>query len=304
MRLVIISGRSGSGKSTALHVMEDAGFYCIDNLPAGLLPPLLQRMEQSAEQPRGIAVSIDARNMIEDLSHFGTILSEIKTFELSSCQIVYLDARQASLITRFSETRRKHPLSNPDTGLREALEMEKTLLEPIREMADIRIDTTELNLYDLRERVREQVAQKDHPGLALVFQSFGFKNGVPVDADFVFDVRCLPNPHWHKELRPHTGQEQPVIDFLGAQAPVRKMLQDITRYLEEWLPDFENSNRHYLTVAIGCTGGKHRSVFLCEQLRQHFQPRFANVQIRHRELGREKPGPINKTQGLYGNYHH
>lgn len=287
MRLVIISGRSGSGKSTALHVMEDAGFYCIDNLPAALLPPLVERMTQSAEKPDGIAVSIDARNMIEDLFRFADILTEVKAFN-TDCNIVFLDARESTLITRFSETRRKHPLSNTETDLREAIEREKVLLEPIREMADIRIDTTELNLYELRERVQEQVARDAVPGLAIVFQSFGFKNGVPVDADFVFDVRCLPNPHWHKELREFTGQEKPVIDFLGQQPSVQRMLADIRHFLEQWLPGFAASSRTYLTVAIGCTGGKHRSVYLCENLQQHFSGKFANVQIRHRELNREK----------------
>lgn len=287
MRLVIISGRSGSGKSTALHVMEDAGFYCIDNLPAALLPPLVERMTHSAERPDGIAVSIDARNMIEDLFHFADLLTEVKDFQVH-CDIVFLDAREATLITRFSETRRKHPLSNTETDLREAIEREKVLLEPIREMADIRIDTTELNLYELRERVQEQVAREAVPGLAIVFQSFGFKNGVPVDADFVFDVRCLPNPHWRKELREFTGQEQPVIDFLGQQQSVQNMFQDICGFLEHWLPSFASSSRNYLTIAVGCTGGKHRSVYLCEGLKQHFAAKFANVQVRHRELNREK----------------
>jgi len=287
MRLVIISGRSGSGKSTALHVMEDAGFYCIDNLPAALLPPLVERMTQSAERPEGIAVSIDARNMIEDLFRFPDILSEVKAFHIH-CDIVFLDAREATLVTRFSETRRKHPLSNTETDLREAIDREKVLLEPIREMADIRIDTTDLNLYELRERVQEQVARDAVPGLAIVFQSFGFKNGVPVDADFVFDVRCLPNPHWHKELRDFTGQETPVRDFLDQEASVQNMFADIAAFMDHWLPDFATGNRTYLTVAIGCTGGKHRSVYLCEKLQKHFAEKFSNVQIRHRELNREK----------------
>lgn len=286
MRLVIISGRSGSGKSTALHVMEDAGFYCIDNLPAALLPPLVQRMAQSAEKPDGIAVSIDARNMIEDLFRFADIVAEVKTFQLD-CNIVFLDAREATLITRFSETRRKHPLSNTETDLREAIAGEKILLEPIREMADIRIDTTDLNIYELRERVREQVARDAAPGLAIVFQSFGFKNGVPVDADFVFDVRCLPNPHWHKELRDFTGQEEPVIEFLDQQPAAQNMFKDVSHFLDIWLPGFAGSSRTYLTVAIGCTGGKHRSVYLCEKLKRHFATSFTNVQVRHRELGRE-----------------
>jgi len=287
MRLVIISGRSGSGKSTALHVMEDAGFYCIDNLPAALLPPLVERMMQSAERPEGIAVSIDARNMIEDLFRFTEILTEVKAFHVH-CDIVFLDARESTLVTRFSETRRKHPLSNTETDLREAIDREKVLLEPIREMADIRIDTTELNLYELRERVQEQVARDAVPGLAIVFQSFGFKNGVPVDADFVFDVRCLPNPHWRKELREFSGQQKPVIDFLDHEPSVQNMLKDIAGFLDHWLPSFAAGSRTYLTIAIGCTGGKHRSVYLCENLKKQFAEKFSNVQVRHRELNREQ----------------
>lgn len=283
MRIVIISGRSGSGKSTALHVMEDAGFYCIDNLPAALLPALVENMIQSSEKPEGIAVSIDARNTVEDLFRFRGIFEQVKTFA-ASCEIVFLDAREATLITRFSETRRKHPLSNAGTDLREAIAGEKTLLEPIAEMADIRIDTTSLNLYELRDMIQARVVRHADKGLAILFQSFGFKSGVPADADFVFDVRCLPNPHWRNELREYTGLQKPVIDFLGQQPDVQAMLADIRQYLERWIPAFAESNRTYLTIAVGCTGGKHRSVFMCEALQQYFAGRFDNVQVRHREL--------------------
>lgn len=286
MRIIIISGRSGSGKSTALHVMEDAGFYCIDNLPAGLLPPLVESMTQSLEQPAGIAVSIDARNMTEDLLRFPQILSDIKTFG-ANCEIVYLDADESSLITRFSETRRKHPLSNRYAGLQEAIAHEKTLLEPIAELADITIDTTMLNIYELNELIRQRITQHHTPGLAILFQSFGFKDGVPVDADFVFDVRCLPNPHWSKELRAFSGLEAPVISYLQAQPSVQDMLGDIRSYLERWIPSFAASSRTYLTVAIGCTGGKHRSVFISEALKEYFAVKFENVQVRHRELAQK-----------------
>lgn len=283
MRIVIISGRSGSGKSTALHVMEDAGFYCIDNLPAGLLPPLVESMTQSVEQPAGIAISIDARNMTEDLVRFPQILTEVKAFNVY-CEIVYLDADDTTLITRFSETRRKHPLSNQHAGLQEAIAHEKILLEPIAELADITLDTTTLNLYELNEIIRQRITQHHTPGLAILFQSFGYKGGVPVDADFVFDVRCLPNPHWRKELRDFSGLEAPVIHYLEQQASVQNMLNDIRVYLEHWLPSFAASSRTYLTVAIGCTGGKHRSVFISEALQKYFSDKFENVQVRHREL--------------------
>jgi len=283
VRIVIISGRSGSGKSTALHVMEDAGFYCIDNLPAGLLPPLVESMTQSVEQPGGIAVSIDARNMTEDLVRFPQILTDVKAFNVY-CEIVYLDADDATLITRFSETRRKHPLSNQHAGLQEAIAHEKTLLEPIAELADITLDTTTLNIYELNEIIRQRITQHNTPGLAILFQSFGYKGGVPVDADFVFDVRCLPNPHWRKELRDFSGLEAPVINYLEQQPSVQNMLNDIRAYLEHWLPSFAASSRTYLTVAIGCTGGKHRSVFISEALQKYFSGKFENVQVRHREL--------------------
>lgn len=285
VRIVIISGRSGSGKSTALHVLEDAGFYCIDNLPAALLPPLVENMLASTEPSEGIAVSIDARNATEDLSRFNDILTEVKGFNVF-CEIVFLDAKESMLVTRFSETRRKHPLSDEHTGLREAIQREKQVLEPLAELANIKIDTTNLNLYELRDVVQQRVTQHDNPGLALLFQSFGFKRGVPVDSDFVFDVRCLPNPHWHKELRGYTGQQQPVIDFLSQHSAVQKMQADIEAFLTHWLPNFAASTRTYLTVSIGCTGGQHRSVFLCEVLGQYFSDKFSNVQVRHRELSR------------------
>lgn len=283
MRIIIISGRSGSGKSTALHVMEDAGFYCIDNLPAALLPPLVESMTQSVEPPLGIAVGIDARNMTEDLVRFPQILSDVKAFG-ANCEIVYLDADEGALITRFSETRRKHPLSNRYAGLQEAIAHEKTLLEPIAELADITIDTTQLNIYELNELIRQRITQHHAPGLAILFQSFGFKDGVPVDADFVFDVRCLPNPHWSKELRVFSGIEEPVVAYLKTQQSVQDMLADIRNYLERWIPGFAASSRTYLTVAIGCTGGKHRSVFIAEALKEYFAGKFDNVQVRHREL--------------------
>ena len=276
--VVVISGRSGSGKSTALHVLEDMGFYCIDNLPVTLLPPLIDRL---SIQPR-VAVSIDARNIAEDLSEFPDI---IKDFDPSHVQtkVVYLDSSSSSLVKRFSETRRKHPLSNKDRDLREALEYESELLEPISNLADLSVDTTSLSIHELRDLVRSRVANSDHE-FALLFQSFAFKNGVPVDADLVFDVRCLPNPHWKQNLRNLTGQDEDVQTFLNDQPDVIAMYNDIITYLETWLPKFEANNRSYTTIAVGCTGGHHRSVYLASKLYAHFQDRWKNVQIRHREL--------------------
>lgn len=283
MRIVIISGRSGSGKSTALHVMEDAGFYCIDNLPAALLPALVENMIHSSEKPEGIAVSIDARNTVEDLFGFPEMLARVRTLTVD-CEIVFLDADDETLLIRFSETRRKHPLSNEQTDLREAIAREKILLGPIAEMADVRIDTSRLNLYELRDQVQERVVRHANAGLVIQFQSFGFKSGLPTDADFVFDIRCLPNPHWRKELRDYTGLQKPVIEFLRKEPAVQAMLEDIRQYLERWIPVFAESNRTYLTIAVGCTGGKHRSVYLCEELKKHFSDQFDHVQIKHREL--------------------
>jgi len=265
--LIVISGRSDSGKSTALHVLEDIGFYCIDNLPVTLLPPLIERL---SVQPH-VAVSIDARNIAEDLSQFPEILKDFDPLNVQT-KVVYLDSSSAALVKRFSETRRKHPLSNEDRDLREALEYESELLEPISDLADLSTDTTSLSIHELRDLVRARVANISHE-LALLFQSFAFKNSVPVDADLVFDVRCLPNPHWKQNLRNLTGQDEAVRSFLEDQPDAIAMKNDILNYLEIWLPKFEANNRSYITVAIGCTGGQHRSVYLASKLYTHFQDR-------------------------------
>ncbi|MBP8029553.1 MAG: RNase adapter RapZ [Pseudomonadales bacterium] len=282
MRLVVISGRSGSGKSTALHVLEDEGFYCIDNLPAGLLGPLVEQMQQEGYPTlKGIAVSIDARNTGRDLALFPAMLAKAR--ELMDCEIIYLDARRSTLIKRFSETRRKHPLSNNDTDLTQAIDAEKDLLAPIADLASLTIDTSNLNLYQLRDLVLGRVARQANAEVSLLFLSFGYKHGIPVDADLVFDVRCLPNPYWKQELRAWTGRDQPVIEFLDAEPEVQAMLEDIRNFLQKWLPSFKQ-NRRYLTVAIGCTGGQHRSVYLCEKLQQQFLQQYEYTQVRHREL--------------------
>jgi UPF0042 nucleotide-binding protein len=282
MRLVVISGRSGSGKSTALHVLEDEGFYCIDNLPAGLLGPLVEQMQQEGYPTlKGIAVSIDARNTGRDLALFPAMLAKAR--ELMDCEIIYLDARRSTLIKRFSETRRKHPLSNNDTDLTQAIDAEKDLLAPIADLASLTIDTSNLNLYQLRDLVLGRVARQANAEVSLLFMSFGYKHGIPVDADLVFDVRCLPNPYWKQELRAWTGRDQPVIEFLDAEPEVQAMLEDIRNFLQKWLPSFKQ-NRRYLTVAIGCTGGQHRSVYLCEKLQQQFLQQYEYTQVRHREL--------------------
>jgi UPF0042 nucleotide-binding protein len=279
--LVIISGRSGSGKSTALHVLEDMGFYCIDNLPVSLIDSLIQRLNQTQTVSR-VAVSIDARNIADDLANFPEMVEGLDAEKL---QIVYLDAASPTLVKRFSETRRKHPLSTIERDLRAALEYETELLDGIASRADLTIDTTSLTIHELRDLVRSRITG-NRQDLALLFQSFAFKSGVPVDADMVFDVRCLPNPHWVPSLRQHTGLDVPVRAFLAEQSEVGDMLADIQSFLESWLPKFEQNGRSYVTVAIGCTGGQHRSVYLADKLYLVFSEAWNNVQVRHRELGR------------------
>lgn len=282
-QLAIISGRSGSGKSTALHVLEDAGYYCIDNLPAGLLPELVrQTLMSDAPEYHAVAVCIDARNVSADLSKFAGMLhglpEEIKT------NIIYLDANGDELIKRFSETRRKHPLSNRFIALKEAIEAERELLAPIADASTLVIDTSQMNIYELRDIIKSRVIGNSSDSLAILFQSFGFKRGLPNNVDIVYDVRCLPNPYWRKDLRAHSGLDDEVIAFLNEQDDVNEMFYDLSAYLEKWFPVFEHNNRAYMTIGIGCTGGQHRSVYMSQRLKNHFADKYSNVQVRHREL--------------------
>ncbi|WP_395505432.1 RNase adapter RapZ [Ectopseudomonas hydrolytica] len=284
MRLIIVSGRSGSGKSTALDVLEDNGFYCIDNLPAGLLPDLAERALLNTEMllPQ-VAVSIDARNLQSHLRRFPELLEQVRQRNIR-CDVLYLDADDETLLKRFSETRRRHPLTDENRSLAEAIADETQVLAPIVDLADLKIDTTHLNLYQLRDSLKLRLLNQPEPGTAFLFESFGFKRGMPVDADLVFDARCLPNPYWKPELRDFSGLQQPVIDYLAAQPEVEEMYQDILAYLEKWLPRFAASNRAYVTIAIGCTGGHHRSVYLANRLSQALKKPLKNVQVRHRDL--------------------
>lgn len=285
MQFVVISGRSGSGKSTALQLLEDAGFICIDNLPVSLLPALITQVAQAPNAATiKFAVGIDARNLGGDLSRFPDIIAAASEAQKVPFTIVYLDASSPVLIKRFSETRRKHPLSNKSTGLQEAIEAESKILEPVARVAHIAIDTSNLTLHELRSAVKKKVVGSEGQGLALMFESFGFKYGIPVDADFIFDVRCLPNPYWQSELRLKTGLEPPVQAFLQNQPEVASMLDDIVQFVAKWLPSFQHNNRSYLTVAIGCTGGMHRSVYLADRLGAHFRNHYDNVQTRHRQI--------------------
>ncbi|MEQ5834564.1 RNase adapter RapZ [Marinobacter sp. NFXS9] len=284
MKLIIVSGRSGSGKSTALHVLEDLGYYCIDNLPIGLLFPLVEEAgNASPNKLRNIAASIDARNLSDEIANFEAIHERLSTCGMK-VEIVFLDATDQALLQRFHATRRKHPLSDGRTSLREAITDEKHLLEPLAQLADLYIDTTELSMYELRDMIKQRIVGRREQELALLFQSFGFKHGVPVDSDYVFDVRCLPNPYWDANLRKFTGVDPEVQAFLESQPETREMLDTLTRFLETWLPSFQASNRSYMTISIGCTGGQHRSVYMCDQLGRYFNQKYTNVQVRHTEL--------------------
>ncbi|WP_116368563.1 RNase adapter RapZ [Parahaliea mediterranea] len=283
MELVIISGRSGSGKSTALHQLEDEGYYCIDNLPLGLLPALVeQTFREEFAHFRGAAVCIDARNAWKDLQDFNAILESLP--EGTDCQVLFLDAQDAALIKRFSETRRKHPLSDHSLPLAEAILRERELLEPIASAASLVLDTSQLTLYELRDAIRERLLGDSNRSMSILFQSFGFKRGVPADADLMFDVRMLPNPHWVRELRLLSGLDEPVRDFLEAQEATHDLFNSIASYLDRWLPAYADSNRSYMTIAVGCTGGQHRSVYLADRLYQHYRQQFPQVHLRHREL--------------------
>jgi len=283
-KLIIVSGRSGSGKTTALQALEDMGFYCVDNLPAKLIPQLVNSLLQEKQHNiHLISVGVDARNLPNQLSSLPEVINTLKTMSIST-EIIFLDSNNNTLMQRFSSTRRKHPLSSGKRSLSEAIEEEHRLLLGISTRADLIIDTSQLNIHQLRETVKNCVGVK-RQGLSLQFVSFGFKKGVPIDTDFVYDVRCLPNPHWEAGLRELTGKDSKVAEFLEKEEITHKMVKQINAFLHEWIPHFEHSNRAYLTIAIGCTGGQHRSVYIAEQLSKNFQKERENTQVRHRELG-------------------
>jgi len=284
MKLVVISGVSGSGKSTALHVLEDQDYYCIDNLPVGLLPDFSLKMNAFPGQLGNLAaVGIDARNPALDLSRFPEILDSLKEAGVD-CEVIYLDADDEVLLKRFSETRRKHPLTGEKVALHDAIHHERRLLQPIIDRADLFVDTTQRNVHQLRDLIRERIQGKQSGGLSILFESFGFKHGIATDADFVFDARCLPNPHWESHLRALTGRDKPVADFLEKQDLVNQYFEQLSSMMANWIPAFEADNRSYLTIAVGCTGGQHRSVYLTERLGQHFRQQRDHVIIRHRDL--------------------
>lgn len=283
MQLIVISGRSGSGKSTALHQLEDEGYYCIDNLPAALLPDLVREVSRGEfSHFSGAAVCIDARNAWKDLENFNTILDSLPA--TVKRQVLFLDAEDSALIKRFSETRRRHPLSSETTPLAEAIDKERHLLETLYSSASLVLDTTQMTIYELRDAIRQRLLGASDNSMSILIQSFGFKRGVPADADLVFDVRMLPNPHWVKELRLKSGLDPQVREFLEAQAMTGELYSDICQYLDNWLPRYRDSNRSYMTISLGCTGGQHRSVYLADRLYRHYRKHYPEIHVRHREL--------------------
>ncbi|WP_404342434.1 RNase adapter RapZ [Pseudoalteromonas mariniglutinosa] len=278
MELIIISGRSGSGKSVALRVLEDLGYYCVDNIPVNLLPSLVRSVSDNYDK---IAVSIDVRNLPKEQQEFNDILEYLPGFAKPT--LFYLDSDDQTLIKRFSETRRLHPLSIDSLPLDLAIKKEQVLLDVLITRADFIIDTTQLSVHQLAESMREKILGKKDKKLIITFESFGFKHGIPKEADYVFDARFLPNPHWEPDLKPLTGLDQPVKDYLASHSIVQKFTWQIQTFLQTWLPHLERNNRSYLTIAIGCTGGQHRSVYLAQTIGESFAMTHANVKIRHRE---------------------
>jgi len=284
MRLIIVSGLSGSGKSVALHMLEDIDFYCVDNIPAALLKSFISHTVRGTgdTDPR-TAVGLDARNRASEIEMIPVLANELRRSGID-CDLLYLHATDDVLLKRYAETRRKHPLVNAGVGLREAIAAERKLLEPITMAADWVIDTSQMSVHALREVIRQRIDRRGEGRLSLMFESFGYKHGIPGDADFVFDVRSLPNPFWEHSLRDLTGRDAAVIEFLSSHVSVRTMIADLAGFLERRLQEFSLANRSFLTIAVGCTGGQHRSVYIAEKLAEHFRSAHPQVLTRHGSL--------------------
>ncbi len=284
MKLIIISGLSGSGKTVALHTLEDEGFYCVDNFPLGLLANFTDHINsQQIKIYEDVAVGIDARSDANDLKSFNQIIKTLKNKNIE-VEVIYFQAEINELIKRFSDTRRRHPLTRKGIPLAEAIDIERNLLMPISQDADLCLDTTHTNVHQLRALIKDRIISRPSQELSILIQSFGFKHNTPADSDFVFDVRCLPNPHWEPKLRPLTGQDPEVQEFFKGQSDVIDMYSHIKNFMEHWIPKFAEQSRYYLTISIGCTGGQHRSVYIAEQLNNYFQKKFSSVSLRHREM--------------------
>ena len=277
-RILIVTGQSGSGKSSALQVLEDLGYYCIDNLPLALLPEIVEKLdrENNLEQ---LALGVDVRSTRADLQEFDHVFEQLQKY--GSVDIIYLTTQDQELISRFSASRRPHPLAGRFKSLNQCIQEEKTLLLPIQLRSTVHIDTTDKSVHDLKHTLLSKLGQSDK--LILILQSFGYKHGIPLDADYVFDVRHLPNPHWDLELRKYSGLDLPVQQFLLQSEQTNEMFQDIYYFLDKWLPAFSEGHRHYMTVSIGCTGGQHRSVYIVDRLKKALEAKWS-IQVLHREM--------------------
>ena len=277
-RILIVTGQSGSGKSSALQVLEDLGYYCIDNLPLALLPEIVAKLdsENNLEQ---LALGVDVRSTRADLQEFDLVFEQLQKH--GSVDVIFLTTQDQQLIARFSSSRRPHPLSSRFNSLTQCIEQEKTLLIPIQFRATIQIDTTDKSVHDLKHMLLSRLGQTDN--LIVILQSFGYKHGIPLDADYIFDMRHLPNPHWELELRKYSGLDEPVQNFLEASSQTIEMFQDVYKFLEKWLPAFAEGHRHYITISIGCTGGQHRSVYIVDRLKKALEANWS-IQVLHREM--------------------
>jgi UPF0042 nucleotide-binding protein len=284
MRLIIVSGLSGSGKSVALHLLEDIDFYCVDNIPAALLKPFISHTIRGTDEvyPR-TAVGLDARNRPNEIETIPALVAELRRSGID-CEVLYLHASDEVLLKRYAETRRKHPLVSPEVSLREAIASERRLLEPITGAADLVIDTSHMGVHALRERIRERIDRRREGRVSLMFESFGYKHGIPGDADFVFDVRSLPNPFWEHSLRHLTGRDPAVVAYLERHPSVERLISGLIEFLAQRIVEFALAGRSYLTIAIGCTGGQHRSVYVAERLAAHFRAGHPEVMARHDSL--------------------
>lgn len=283
MKLVIVSSLSGAGKSTALDMLEDLGYYCINNIPISLLRTITaENLQDQHEHFNMLAVGVYSGTSPADIHMFSQGVESLRDAGIEVI-VVFLEANTEVMLRRYSETRRKHPLTDPNTPLTEAVAKEQRLLRPIKDCADVVIDTSHTNIHELRELIRTRL-QGEKGALSILFQSFGFKYGIPDAVDFVFDIRCLPNPHWQDNLRSQTGRDRQVREYLESHEAALAMYEDIRSFLERWLPRYKDENRAYVTVAIGCTGGKHRSVWMTEKLTQAFRTQYPQVLVRHTEL--------------------
>jgi UPF0042 nucleotide-binding protein len=284
LRLLVVSGLSGSGKSSALDMLEDLGFYCVDNIPATVLGTLVGQLAELEDTKFDrVAIGLDTRPKPDDIQQVVGLIRDLRE-RGDACEVLYLQASTQVLLKRYSETRRKHPLSSHGMGLGEAIDFERQLLAPLCDLADLVIDTSRMSIHDLRRSIRDRLDDRNSDRLSILFRSFGFKHGIPGDADFVFDARTLPNPYWETSLRSQNGRDAPVIEFLEGHEDVARYVADVRNFLERWIPEFRKANRSYLTIAIGCTGGQHRSVYVAEQLGRRFRNDELRVLVRHSEL--------------------